>query len=206
VNRVDFTTGDVFTDGGWFVGRPRVQLRQNGQWVDATAQVVSPAYPGDVTAGAHRTYTITFRPAEGDGVRVIGASGGNRTFTSVSEVAVRYAAQVADGGFEGPATGPSAWAFEGTAAHGVDRGLGFAHSGVSNGWIRTFGTGWSALTGPDVHVRGVGSVFAQPQRRKFRPATGAGWAARHSVRPASAPPPTTPISRSRSPSRTAPMP
>ena len=146
MNRVDFTTGDVFTDGGWFVGRPRVQLRQNGQWVDATAQVVSPAYPGDVTAGAHRTYTITFRPAEGDGVRVIGASGGNRTFTSVSEVAVRYAAQVADGGFEGPATGPSAWAFEGTAAHGVDRGLGFAHSGVSNGWIRTSGTGWSALT------------------------------------------------------------
>jgi hypothetical protein len=42
--------------------------------------------------------------------------------------------------------GPSAWGFEGSAAHGVDAGLGFAHSGANNGWIRTSGTGWSALT------------------------------------------------------------
>ena len=42
--------------------------------------------------------------------------------------------------------GPSAWSFEGTAAHGVDAGLGFAHSGTNNGWIRCTCTGWSALT------------------------------------------------------------
>ena len=146
LNRVDFTSGEVFPDGGWFVGRPRVQLRRDGQWVDATAQTVSPAYPGDATAGAHKTYTITFLPADADGVRVYGTPGGNRTFTSASEVAVHYATQVADGGFEAPAGGPEAWGFEGTANHGVDRGLGFAHSGTNNGWIRTSGTGWSALT------------------------------------------------------------
>lgn len=145
VNRVEFTSGAVFADGGWFVGRPRVQLRQEGQWVDATAQTVSPAYPGD-PSGAHQTYTIAFLAATADGVRVVGNPGGARTFTSVAEVAVRYATQVADGGFEAPVGGPSAWSFEGTAAHGIDAGLGFAHSGTNNGWIRTSGTGWSALT------------------------------------------------------------
>jgi hypothetical protein len=38
-------------------------------------------------------------------------------------------------------SGKPAWLFEGTAANGVDRGLGFAHSGANNGWIRTSGTG-----------------------------------------------------------------
>jgi hypothetical protein len=146
VNRVEFTSGDVFPDGGWFVGHPQVQLRQNGQWVDAVSQEISPAYPGDSSAGAHRTYTITFRSADADGVRVIGQPGGTRTFTSASELAVRYVTQVADGGFEAPAGGPLAWDFEGTAAHGVDAGLGFSHSGSNNGWIRTSGTGWSAYT------------------------------------------------------------
>jgi hypothetical protein len=42
-------------------------------------------------------------------------------------------------------SGKPAWLFEGTAANGVDRGLGFAHSGANNGWIRTSGTGFSAL-------------------------------------------------------------
>jgi hypothetical protein len=83
---------------------------------------------------------------ETDGVRVIGVPGGPRSFTSVAEVAVRYVAQLADGGFEAPGGGKPAWSFEGTAANGVDRGLGFAHSGSNNGWIRTSGTGWSALT------------------------------------------------------------
>jgi hypothetical protein len=77
---------------------------------------------------------------------VIGLPGGTRSFTSVAEVAVRYAVQLADGGFEATGSGKPAWLFEGTAANGVDRGLGFAHSGANNGWIRTSGTGWSALT------------------------------------------------------------
>jgi hypothetical protein len=146
VNRVEFTSGQVFDDGGWFSGRPIVEVRRDGQWSRATAQTITPAYPGDSTAGTNRTYTFTFVPVEADGVRVTGVPGGSRTFSSVAEVAVRYVTQVADGGFEAPASGPSAWEFEGTANHGVDRSLGFAHSGANNGWIRTSGTGWSAYT------------------------------------------------------------
>ena len=77
---------------------------------------------------------------------MIGQPAGSRTFTSVAEVAARYLTQVADGGFESPAGGPAAWGFEGTANHGVDRGLGFAHTGDNNGWIRTDQSGWSAYT------------------------------------------------------------
>lgn len=146
VNRVDFTSGAVSAEGGFFTGRPRVQVKRDGAWVEVGAQTVSPAYPGDVSAGANKTYTLTFPAVETDGVRVIGLPGGTRSYTSVAEVAVRYAVQVADGGFEGTGGGKPAWLFEGTAANGVDRGLGFAHSGANNGWIRTSGTGFSALT------------------------------------------------------------
>jgi hypothetical protein len=76
---------------------------------------------------------------------VIGLPGGTRSFSTVSELAVRYVSQLADGGFEGTGGGKPAWLFEGTAANGVDRGLGFAHSGANNGWIRCTCTGWSAL-------------------------------------------------------------
>ncbi|MEU4292183.1 hypothetical protein AB0E63_28490 [Kribbella sp. NPDC026596] len=78
-------------------------------------------------------------------MRVIGLPGGTRSFTSVSELAVKYVAQLADGGFEGTGGGKPAWLFEGTATNGVDRGLGFARSGANNGWIRCTCTGWSAL-------------------------------------------------------------
>jgi hypothetical protein len=146
VNRVEFTTGQVHDGGGWFTGRPRVEVRRDGHWTGATSQTVTPGYPGDRTAGTNTTYTITFAPVAADGVRVTGMPGGSRTFTSVAEVAIRYATQVADGGFEAPAGGPSAWEFEGPANHGVDRGLGFAHSGQNNGWIRTSASAWSAYT------------------------------------------------------------
>ena len=146
LNRVDFTSGQVYDDGGWFTGRPKVQLRQDGQWVDAASQSVAPTYPGDRSAGAFTKYRITFKPAVADGVRVIGVPGGAKTFTSVSELAAYYATQVTDGGFEAPAGGPSVWDFEGSAYHGVDRNLGFAHSGLNNAWIRTSGTGWSAIS------------------------------------------------------------
>ncbi|HEY3559118.1 MAG TPA: DUF4185 domain-containing protein [Kribbella sp.] len=143
VNNVEFTSGAVSAEGGYFTGRPRVQVRQNGEWVEVGAQSVSPAYPGDASAGANTTYTITFPTQETDGVRVIGLPGGTRSYTTVSELAVRYVSQLADAGFEGTGGGKPAWLFEGTAANGVDRGLGFAHSGANNGWIRCTCTGFS---------------------------------------------------------------
>lgn len=113
LNRVDFTSGEIFSDGGWFVGQPRVQLRQNGQWVDAAAQTISPPYPGNATAGAYRTYAITFMPADADGVRVIGTPGGSRTFTSVAEVAARYTCRF-------PGSRPSRCGQPGAAAEGAN--------------------------------------------------------------------------------------
>ncbi|MFD7155931.1 DUF4185 domain-containing protein [Kribbella sp. NPDC059898] len=145
VNNVEFTSGAVSAQGGYFTGRPRVQVRRDGEWVEVGSQTVSPAYPGDASAGANTTYTITFPTQETDGVRVIGLPGGTRSYTTVSELAVRYVSQVADGGFEGTGGGKPAWLFEGTAANGVDRGLGFAHSGANNGWIRCTCTGFSDL-------------------------------------------------------------
>ncbi|RZT19884.1 hypothetical protein EV649_3024 [Kribbella sp. VKM Ac-2569] len=145
VNNVEFTSGAVSAEGGYFTGRPRVQVRQGGQWVEVGSQTVSPTYPGDASAGANTTYTITFPVQETDWVRVIGLPGGTRSYSTASEVAVRYVSQLADGGFEGTGSGKPAWLFEGTAANGVDRGLGFAHSGANNGWIRCTCTGWSAL-------------------------------------------------------------
>jgi hypothetical protein len=66
----------VAADGGWFTGRPRVQVRRDGAWVEVGAQRVSPAYPGGASAGSNMTYTLTFPAVETDGVRVIGVPGG----------------------------------------------------------------------------------------------------------------------------------
>lgn len=146
LDHVEFTSGEVNGDGGWFVGQPRVQVRRGGTWHEVVAQTVSPAYPGDASAGAHTTYTFAFAPTDGDGVRVIGQPGGSHTYTSASEFQADYRTQVVNGGFEAGAAGRQGWDFEGTANRGVDRGLGFAHSGRNNGWIRTSDTGWSAYT------------------------------------------------------------
>ncbi|WP_159001387.1 hypothetical protein [Streptomyces sp. SBT349] len=90
MDRVVYTTGAMFGDGGWFAADLRVQVRRDGRWTDAGAVSVSPAYPYDATAGPNRTFTLTFPAVEGDGVRVIGTPGGTRTFTSVAEVEVYY--------------------------------------------------------------------------------------------------------------------
>ncbi|HCA88462.1 MAG TPA: hypothetical protein DEQ61_25185, partial [Streptomyces sp.] len=93
MDKVVYTTGKMFDDGGWFAGDLRVQVRRDHQWVDVTGRSVSPGYPYDRTAGANRTYTFTFDPTGGDGVRVIGTPGGTRTFTSIAELEVYYGGQ-----------------------------------------------------------------------------------------------------------------
>lgn len=146
INRVDFTTGEMSETGGWFNGRPRVQVRQDGEWVDVAKQTTTPPYPGDASAGEFTTYTMTFLPVQTDGVRVLGAAGGTRTFSSVSELAASYVPQVANAGWEAASGGTPAWEFEGLAGHGTDRGVGNAHAGENNGWIRTERSDWSAYT------------------------------------------------------------
>lgn len=90
-NRVVYTSGDIFPAGGWFAGRPKVQVRRNHRWVEVTGLSVTPRYPGDKTAGPHRTYTFAFDDTWGDGVRIIGTPGGDARFTSIAELAVYFA-------------------------------------------------------------------------------------------------------------------
>lgn len=152
-DQVAFTSGSIFSDGGWFASGLHVQVRQNFQWNDVANESIYPSYPYDSTAGPNRTYTFTFPAVSGDGVRVIGAPGGTKTFTSIAELAVYNAHPnlVADPGFEAQTTSTIAapWAGEGPDTKGIDINNGFAHSGANNAWIHpanTATTSWNAIT------------------------------------------------------------
>ncbi len=93
LDRVVYTTGDMFPDGGWFSSREgglRVQVRQDFEWVEVTSLSVSPDYPYDDTAGPNTSYTLTFDSTRGDGVRIIGPPGGGAHFTSIGELEVYF--------------------------------------------------------------------------------------------------------------------
>ncbi len=91
-SRLDYTTGAMFDDGGWFTpydGGLRVQVRRDTDWVDVEDLSISPDYPYDRTAGPSKTYSLRFRPVTGDGIRIIGRPGGSAFFTSIAELTVR---------------------------------------------------------------------------------------------------------------------
>ena len=95
MDRVVYTTGTMFPDGGWFASGLTVQVRQQGsakhsRWVDVTGLQVSPAYPDDSSAGNTTSYTFRFDRTWGDGIRIIGTPGGTSTFTSIAELAVYH--------------------------------------------------------------------------------------------------------------------
>jgi hypothetical protein len=152
LNKLTYTTGGMFTDGGWFSGNLWVQVRQNGKWVNVTNLRSSPYYPLTSAAGANRTYTFMFNDTWGDGIRIIGTPGGSAYFTSIGELAVYYASTVTpsllqDPGFENQTsnTVSSPWYVQGIDTKGIDRGLGYSHGGANNGWIRTSSRNWNAL-------------------------------------------------------------
>lgn len=90
VNRVVYTTGEMFPDGGWFGGGLTVQVRQNFAWVTVVGLSVSPAYPYTRAAGPNHQYTLRFADTWGDGIRIIGTPGGAGHFTSIAELEVYY--------------------------------------------------------------------------------------------------------------------
>jgi hypothetical protein len=155
LNRFVFTSGRVAEDGGWFLGRPTVQVRQDGEWVDVPGQLLAdPPYPGDASAGGFQTYTYDFSTVLAEGIRLKGVPGGDRTWTSAAEVEAYRTSRLIDGGFEDqPAiwlTEP--WRFEGRANYGIDVGGEHARSGDKNAWIRTVHpVGTNAIT-QDVDV------------------------------------------------------
>lgn len=87
MNKVVYTTGNMYPDGGWF-NDIKVQVRQDFKWVDVKNLQGVPAYPNNNSAGKNQSYTFTFDKTWGDGVRIIGTPGGNATFTSMGELEV----------------------------------------------------------------------------------------------------------------------
>ena len=151
-NQVVYTTGTMFSDGGWFASNLVVQVRHNFQWTTVPGVAISPAYPYSASAGSQTAYTFNLPQESGDGVRILGTPGGAKTFTSISTLGVYYKSGstnlVADPGFElqGSGTVSSPWSTEGPDAHGIDRGLGYSHSGSNNAWINDSSTNWDAIT------------------------------------------------------------
>ena len=93
MNRVVYTTGAMFPDGGWFSaydGGLRVQVRRDGLWTEATGLAITPDYPYDSGAGDFTDYTLCFDPVVADGVRIIGPPGGGAYFTSIAELEVYF--------------------------------------------------------------------------------------------------------------------
>jgi hypothetical protein len=89
VNRVAYTTGLITNDGGWFEIGAKIQVRQQGDWVDVRATCSSPSYPGP-GATANTTYVFGFDDTWGDGVRIVGSPGGSERFTSIAELDVFF--------------------------------------------------------------------------------------------------------------------
>lgn len=113
MNKVVYTSGGSFPDGGYFSSDLRVQVRQNFEWVDVTGLSVDPAYPYSAAANPYNTYTFLFDDTWGDGVRIIGKPGGEEHFTTISELEVYYAnryAEIITDGFDGPLS--NAWTWE----------------------------------------------------------------------------------------------
>ena len=85
-DRVVFQEGMHFGDGGWF-NTLTVQVRQNGTWVNVSGLAISPPYPGN-NGISFESFTMTFTPIQGDGIRIYGAPGGSAAFVSVGELEV----------------------------------------------------------------------------------------------------------------------
>jgi hypothetical protein len=92
INQVVYTTGTMFPDGGWYAAKLRVQVRQDGKWVDVAGATVTPAYPYSSQAGSFTTYTFNLPATVTDGVRIIGRPGGTSYFTSMSTLKVFHQA------------------------------------------------------------------------------------------------------------------
>jgi hypothetical protein len=88
INRVEYTTGAMHDDGGWFTNTPRVQVRRGDQWIEVRGLKCDPSYPHNASAGPFKTYSLAFQEESTDGVRIIGTPGGAAHFTSIAELEV----------------------------------------------------------------------------------------------------------------------
>lgn len=104
-DKVVYTSGPTFVNGGWFTEGLKVQTRQLGEWKDVSGLVIEPLYPYDNTAGnplkgaesiTGIDYTFSFDDTWGDGIRIVGkpyTDDDGVSFTSISEFEVYYVAE-----------------------------------------------------------------------------------------------------------------
>jgi hypothetical protein len=85
-NRVVFQEGRNFYDGGAFANLT-VQVRIGGVWTDVTGLSSTPTYSG-LNGVSFESFSMTFTPVSGDGIRVYGAPGGAAKFVSIAELEV----------------------------------------------------------------------------------------------------------------------
>lgn len=90
INKVTYTTGAMFPNGGWYANNLHVQVRNHFQWTDVAGVSITPIYPYSNSAGSHIVYTFTFPGTSGDGIRIVGAPGGDGHFTSIAKLGVFF--------------------------------------------------------------------------------------------------------------------
>lgn len=95
---VVFQDGKQFSNGGYYASTPFIEVQQSGVWSTVPGQSISPAYAGNDGVN-FETYTFSFPPVTGTGIRVNGPPGGSNVFISCGELRV-YAPAASDGGSE----------------------------------------------------------------------------------------------------------
>jgi hypothetical protein len=90
-DHIAYYTGDMFSDGGWFLDM-KLEYTQDGiTWDEAPILRIEPTYDfSDQRAGKQpfTRYDITMPTLRGTGIRIAGRPGGSATFTSIAEMEV----------------------------------------------------------------------------------------------------------------------
>lgn len=90
MNKIIYTTGAIMQDeGGWFEAF-KVQVRQNFEWITVNDLQLTPAYSFTEKVQPYTAYTLTFDETWGDGIRLVGKAGGNKSYTSICELEVYF--------------------------------------------------------------------------------------------------------------------
>ena len=128
ISRVRFTTGPCTRSGGWFVSVPRVEFL-GADWYEAPGQLIDRAFVVGAD-GTGQTYTIDFTPEDCHGVRIVGAAGGDRRYTSLAAFSAFWEpAVLRDPGFEHCREPWGIWRFEGGVPREIVRDAAQARSG-----------------------------------------------------------------------------
>lgn len=86
-DRIVYQEGQHFPDGGWFTSLS-VEVRRGGVWRSVSGPRITPAYPGLDNGRNWQTFTLSFSPAVGDAIRIVGPPGGTLGFITIAELRV----------------------------------------------------------------------------------------------------------------------